>query len=199
MAITGDDSRAERMRLLRSHGMTTLTWDRHRGHAASYDVVALGYNYRIDEPRAALARARLERLDTENERRRVLDGRYRERLAGVERLSLLEPPAPNLASSHHLFVVVLDQDVDRDAFRGELAQRGVQTSLHYPPVHHFSIYREAAPALPVTDEFAARAVSLPMFSHMTDDQQDLVVEAVRDALIAKSSLRAPRDGAADQL
>ena len=53
--VTDDDALAERMRLLRSHGMTTLTWDRHRGHAAGYDVVALGFNYRIDEPRAALA------------------------------------------------------------------------------------------------------------------------------------------------
>ena len=64
--VTDDDELAERVRLLRSHGMTTLTWDRHRGHAAGYDVVALGFNYRIDEPRAALLTARLERLDGEN-------------------------------------------------------------------------------------------------------------------------------------
>jgi dTDP-4-amino-4,6-dideoxygalactose transaminase len=199
MAITDDNDLAERMRLLRSHGMTTLTWDRHRGHAASYDVVALGYNYRIDEPRAALARARLGRLDRENERRQELDVRYRDLLAGAPRLTLLEPPAPNLFSSHHLFVVVLDEDVDRDAFRSALAARGVQTSLHYPPVHRFSIYREGAPELPVTDAYAARAVSLPMFAHMTDGQQDLVLEATREALTASSSLLAPQDGAADQL
>jgi dTDP-4-amino-4,6-dideoxygalactose transaminase len=182
MAITDDDALAERMRLLRSHGMTTLTWDRHRGHAASYDVVALGYNYRIDEPRAALARVRLQRLDGENERRRVLDARYRELLAGLERLTLLEPPTANLCSSYHLFVVVLDEGVDRDAFRGALAARGVQTSLHYPPVHHFSIYNEGAPELPLTDEYAGRAVTLPMFAHMTDSQLDLVFEATREAL-----------------
>jgi dTDP-4-amino-4,6-dideoxygalactose transaminase len=58
----------------------------------------------------------------------------------------------------------------------------VQTSLHYPPVHHFSIYRDGAPQLPLTDAFAARAVSLPMFAHMTGSQQDVVVEAVRAAL-----------------
>ena len=81
---TDDDDLAERLRLLRSHGMTTLTWDRHRGHASTYDVVALGFNYRIDEPRAALATQRLARLDDENRRRHRLDARYRERLAGVE-------------------------------------------------------------------------------------------------------------------
>ena len=62
---------AEHIRLLRSHGMTTLTWDRHRQHASGYDVVALGFNYRIDEPRAALARQRLRRLNAENQQRLI--------------------------------------------------------------------------------------------------------------------------------
>jgi dTDP-4-amino-4,6-dideoxygalactose transaminase len=199
MAVTEDDAFAERMRSLRSHGMTTLTWERHRGHAASYDVVALGYNYRIDEPRAALARVRLERLDSENDRRRELDARYREQLAGVDRLALLEPPTPKLSCSHHLFVAVLDEDVDRDAFRALLADRGVQTSLHYPPAHHFSIYRDEAPELPVTDEYAARAVTLPMFAHMSDGQLDLVIEAVREALGCRvSSHVSPKQDAASQ-
>jgi dTDP-4-amino-4,6-dideoxygalactose transaminase len=198
MAVTNDDALAERMRLLRSHGMTTLTWDRHRGHAASYDVVALGYNYRIDEPRAVLARVRLARLDEENRCRRELDARYREQLAGVERLNFLEPPGASLSSSHHLFAVVLDEDVDREAFRNALAARGVQTSLHYPPVHDFSIYREAPAELPLTDRYAARAVSLPMFAQMTDGQQNLVVDATRDALRATSLTLAPQENTADQ-
>ena len=63
--VTDDGDLAQRIRLLRSHGMTSLSWDRHEGHATSYDVVALGFNYRIDEPRAALASVRLERLDRE--------------------------------------------------------------------------------------------------------------------------------------
>src|SRR5438093_252196 len=66
LLVTDDDDLAARARLLRSHGITTLTWDRHRGHASGYDVVALGFNYRIDEPRAALAARRLGRLDAEN-------------------------------------------------------------------------------------------------------------------------------------
>ncbi len=62
MLTTDDDELAATLRLLRSHGMTTLTWDRHRGHAASYDVVAPGYNYRIDEMRAAIGRVQLGKL-----------------------------------------------------------------------------------------------------------------------------------------
>ena len=187
MVITDDDQIDTRMRLLRSHGMTTLTWDRHRGHASSYDVVALGYNYRIDEPRAALARVRLERLDSENDRRRHLDARYRELLGGVERISLTSGPGPRLKSSHHLFTIVLDSGLDRDAFRSVLAQRGIQTSVHYPPAHRFSIYREGAPDLPITDAYAARAVTLPMFAHMTLDQQDLVVAAVTEATVTRTA------------
>jgi dTDP-4-amino-4,6-dideoxygalactose transaminase len=182
--VTDDDELAERMRLCRSHGMTTLTWDRHRGHAAAYDVVALGFNYRIDEPRAALATARLARLDDENARRHRLDRRYRELLAGVEGVvPTAEPPD---GGSHHLFTVVVEGD--RDAVRNLLAERGVQTSVHYPPVHRFSIY--AGPVdLPLTDAYSARAITLPMFAGMTDAQQDLVVEALADALPASVGAR----------
>jgi dTDP-4-amino-4,6-dideoxygalactose transaminase len=168
--ITDDDGMAERVRLLRSHGMTTLTWDRHRGHAAGYDVVALGFNYRIDEPRAALLTARLARLDRETARRRELDARYRERLpAGV---------VPTAGPAHHIFTVVLGEGVDRDAVRDGLRERGIQTSLHYPPAHRFAIYADGAPQLPLTDEYAARALTLPLFSTMTEAQQDLVLEAL---------------------
>ena len=172
--IAADDGLAERMRLLRSHGMTTLTWDRHRGHAAGYDVVALGFNYRIDEPRAALATARLARLDAENARRRELDARYRERLP--DRVTATAAPA------HHIFTVVLDEGIDRDAVRAAMHERGVQTSLHYPPAHRFAIYADRAPELPLTDAYAAHAITLPLFATMTDAQQDLVVEALSDAV-----------------
>ena len=185
LATTDDDDLAARMRLLRSHGMTTLTWDRHRGHSSTYDVVALGFNYRIDEPRAALAVPRLARLDDDNAARGRLDARYREAFDALGVTCAL-PAAEGLRSSHHLFCVVLGEDADRDAFRETLAQRGVQTSLHYPPVHRFSIYAEAAAGalLPVTDAYAARAVTLPLFGHMTDAQQDLVIESVAAALPA---------------
>ncbi len=180
--VTDDDELAERVRLLRSHGMTTLTWDRHRGHATGYDVVALGFNYRIDEPRAALATARLERLDEENEHRRALDRRYREALAGIDRVEPTAEPAL------HIFTVVVDEDVDRDAVREALAERGVQTSVHYPPVHRFSIYADGAPDLPLTDSYGARATTLPLFATMTAAQQDLVLAALDDALRAERVL-----------
>lgn len=181
--VTDDERVAERVRLLRSHGMTTLTWDRHRGHAAGYDVVALGFNYRIDEPRAALGRRRLLRLPDETAARAAHATRYTaelERLPGVisgMASSAGEKPA------HHLYTVVLDDAHERDAVRAAMAERGVQTSMHYPPAHRFSIYAEASRgAMDATERYAARSLTLPLFAHMTHEQQDLVLEALAAAL-----------------
>ncbi len=90
-------------------------------------------------------------------------------------------PVPGGRLAHHLFTVVLDEHVDRAAFRESLAQARIQTSLHYPPVHRFSIYASGAD-LPVTDDYAARTVTLPMYATMTEAQQDRVLDAVRAAL-----------------
>jgi dTDP-4-amino-4,6-dideoxygalactose transaminase len=180
-AVTDDGKIAERMRLLRSHGMTSVSWDRHSGHASGYDVVSLGYNYRIDEPRARLAALRLERLDGDNARRAELDARYRVKFAELG-LECPLAPSPGLQAAHHLFCVLLPPEIDRQRLRAALVERRIQTSMHYPPVHHFSIYAEDAPTLPVTDEYARHAVTLPMFAHMTETQQNLVVEAISSAL-----------------
>jgi dTDP-4-amino-4,6-dideoxygalactose transaminase len=179
--VTDDDDLAGRLRLLRSHGMTSLSWDRHQGHATGYDVVALGFNYRVDEPRAALAGHRLLRLDAENAQRSELAARYRARLAelGVD-CPLL--PSEDLRSAHHLFCILLAPNCERQAFRDRLAGEGIQTSMHYPPVHRFSIYANAAAELPVTDDYAQRTVTLPMYAHMTYAQQDQVIDAVQLAL-----------------
>src|SRR4030065_397689 len=78
MLVTDEDELAERLRILRSHGMTSLSWDRHQGRASTYDVVDLGYNYRIDEMRSALGRVQLKKLSLNNQRRKHLTALYRE-------------------------------------------------------------------------------------------------------------------------
>lgn len=181
LVITDDDAVAEQVRLLRSHGMTTTTWDRDRGHASEYDVVALGFNYRMDEPRAALTTARLERLDDENARRNELDGRYRALLTDLD-VTVALPETPGVASAHHLFVIVLAEGADRAGVRAALAARGVQSSVHYPPLHRVTAYAGRHAPLPVTEAYAGRAISLPMFASMTHAQQDIVVDALRDAV-----------------
>ncbi len=181
MLVTDDDDVAARARLLRSHGMTTLTWDRHKGHAGGYDVVEPGFNYRIDEPRATLAIARLPRLDADNERRAAAAGLYRERLSGRGDLTLVEPPLQEGVSANHLFTAVLAEGIDRDAVRERLLAEGVQSSVHYPPVHRFSAYDSDA-ELPLTDAYAWRALTLPLFPHLTEEGIELVARTLGEAL-----------------
>ena len=135
------------MRLLRSHGMTTLTWDRHRGHASGYDVVALGFNYRIDEPRAALATPRLARLDAENARRaRLVAALPRGARGGAGRDARAAPSRRTPSSPTTSSPSCSTRASTAKRFRAALHERGVQTSLHYPPVHRFSIYAGGAPS-----------------------------------------------------
>jgi len=182
MLVTNDDALAERFRLLRSHGMTTLTWDRHRGHAHSYDVVLPGFNYRLDEVRAAIGTVQLGRLEAENEARGQAVRRYLRELHGRGGLTI--PFAERIgegqeACAHHLAVLLLAPGTDREGLRAELLERGIQTSVHYPPIHTFTAY--ASPArvvLPKTEALATRLVTLPLFGHMSEDQLGHVIESV---------------------
>jgi dTDP-4-amino-4,6-dideoxygalactose transaminase len=180
MLVTDDEALAERLRLLRSHGMTTLTWDRHRGHASDYDVVLPGFNYRLDELRAAVGVRQLAQLAGENEARGCIVARYRKALAGTRGVTMpFREGAADRTSSHHLAVVVLPEGTDRLAVREAMNERGVQTSVHYPPIHGFSAYRERSRRpLPQTDALADRLLTLPLFGRLTDEQVELVIEAL---------------------
>jgi dTDP-4-amino-4,6-dideoxygalactose transaminase len=185
MVVTDDDQLAERLRLLRSHGMTTLTWDRHRGHAHSYDVVLFGFNYRLDEVRAAMGLVQLGRLEAENAGRARVAARYREALHGQHGISMpFGDPAAQRASSHHLAVVLLPEDVPRARVRSALDALGIQTSVHYPPIHTFTAYEELGGRrpLPQTDAVADRVLTLPLFGHMTDEQVEAVTSGLLEAV-----------------
>lgn len=181
MVVTDDDQIAAKVKLLRSHGMTAISWDRQQGHASGYDVVELGFNYRIDEPRATLATARLTRLDSDNERRATATRVYQGLLESVDGVVQTMPDHPGAEPAHHLVTVVLDKDLDRAVLREKLERDGIQTSLHYPPIHRFSIYDNGV-SLPVTEEYAARAVTLPLFPSITEEQIGMVVDALRGAV-----------------
>jgi dTDP-4-amino-4,6-dideoxygalactose transaminase len=184
MIVTDDDDLAGSLRLLRSHGMTTLTWERHRGHAASYDVVERGFNYRLDEMRAAIGLYQLRRLPEENARRHALTERYRERLHGVSVVSIpFGVRDEDTVSAHHLAVALLPAG-RRDEVRAALADQRIQTSVHYPPIHSFSYYQELGSRrrLPRTEEVAERVLTLPLYGHMTDEQADLVIDALLEAV-----------------
>ncbi|HEV3408074.1 MAG TPA: DegT/DnrJ/EryC1/StrS family aminotransferase [Gaiellaceae bacterium] len=184
MIVTDDDALAERIRLLRSHGMTTLTWDRHRGHAHTYDVVTQGLNYRLDEVRAAIGLVQLRRLPDANAARARISAYYREALDGVEGITVpFGDGDAHDSSAHHLAVVVLPDDVARAPIRTHLEEQRIQTSVHYPPIHRFSAYagRTARP-LPRTDAVAERIVTLPLSAQTSEEQAATVAGALLDAV-----------------
>lgn len=177
MLLTDDAEVAERARSLRWHGISASTWERRRAAAPEYTVEGIGLNYRIDDPRAALVNARLRRLDADNQRRAKIDATYREAFGPAEGLAPVTAPPAGERASHCVFAIVLDQGVERSDFRAQLSARGVETSIHFPPLHTSRAYDAPVTSLPLTESFGERAVSLPIFPHMEDWQQDLVIEA----------------------
>jgi dTDP-4-amino-4,6-dideoxygalactose transaminase len=185
MVVTNDDAAANKMRTLRSHGMTTMSWDRHRGHAWSYDVVELGYNYRIDEIRAALGRVQLSKLEQNNERRRNLSVLYREQLEELIPSIVVPFKKSRGTSACHLLPILLPDGCDRIGFMEHMKSNGIQTSIHYPPIHKFQTYIKGGDDLynlPLTENVAGREVTLPLYPGLTDENVADVVYAVQGAI-----------------
>jgi dTDP-4-amino-4,6-dideoxygalactose transaminase len=185
MIVTNNEAYSQRLHLLRSHGMTSLTWDRHKGHAWSYDVVDLGYNYRIDEIRAALGKVQLGKLAANNERRRRLTQVYRDALQ--ELTPQVVVPFENHAgiSAAHLMPVLLPAGINRQSFMESMKLQGIQTSIHYPPIHTFTAYNggKAKYSLPNTEEVAGRELTLPLYPAMSSADVFTVVKAIAHTLI----------------
>lgn len=177
MVTSNDEELAGSVRRLRSHAMTSVTWDRHQGYAESYDIVDIGFNYRLDEPRAALGLSRLPRLDADIEARRRNVLRYRERLAGVDGIGLVWDDAAVSAASHFAFPVLLEDRATRDAFRQTLHAAGIQTTW-YPALTRLSEYAHLGGAVPRAENAGDRHCALPLSSSMSEAQVDRVVDAV---------------------
>ena len=184
LLATDDDEVAEKVRSLRSHAMTSGTWDRHRGHSAGYDVVGLGYNYRLDEPRAALLTARLSGLEDDVASRRRLVHRYRELVEDVPGVTVPYTGDEVDASSCYVMPVMVDRPEVRDPLRDfMLQQRQVQTSILYPAIHEFTAYAGTdAVTLPRSELAARTELTLPLYPHLSEEDQDRVVSALADGL-----------------
>lgn len=186
MLVTENDELAQRIQTLRSHGMTSLSWDRHKGHSWSYDVVDLGFNYRIDEIRSALGSVQLKKVAASNEHRKHLTTLYRGLLAEHTLDIHLPFSASRGSSCCHIFPILLPPRMDRTQFMEGMKKHGVQTSIHYPPAHRFRIYEQGwqhrGMALPVTEQVVARQVTLPLFATMTESQVEWVVQSARQVL-----------------
>jgi dTDP-4-amino-4,6-dideoxygalactose transaminase len=181
---TDDDDVAEYVRSRRSHGMTSGTWDRHSGRTDTYDVTALGFNYRLDEPRAALLLSRMDRLEAEITRRRELALRYRGLLADVPGIIVPFEDEDVPGSSCYVLPIMIEADGRQAEVSARMRERGIQTSIFYPSIHRFTAYRERYPgvSLPITELASRTELTLPFYPHMSNDDQDRVVTALAEAV-----------------
>ncbi len=181
----------EAIRRARSHGMTSGTRQRLDSRTPDYDVTMLGFNYRMDELRAAVGLAQLKRLPEWNDIRRRLSLRYRQLIAGLCP-SVMVPFADPWPSAHHLMPVLLPAAISRQTVIDGLRRRGIQTTVHYPPVHRLTFYKELCPdsRLPRTEEFAGRELTLPLHPRMTPETVELVVNSLAATLGAELSMEA---------
>jgi dTDP-4-amino-4,6-dideoxygalactose transaminase len=168
---------------MRAHGMTTGTLDRARGRAVGYDVVDCGHNFRMDELRAAMGLTQLERLLGWNEIRRALTAQYREALKEAAP-DIVIPFAGTHACSGHIMPVLLPEGTDRQRVMAAMLAQGIQTSVHYPPIHRFQFYQDKfpTPALPQTEIFCERELTVPLHPRISAADLNRVVVALRDAV-----------------
>jgi dTDP-4-amino-4,6-dideoxygalactose transaminase len=158
---------------------------RARRSVAAGEDGSLGFPYSMDEPRAALLRSRLARLEDDIARRRALVRRYRQRLGGLDGLIVPYRDEDVESSSCYVMPLILEELGRQSPLRRALREsHGIQTSLLYPAIHEFSAYRERFPgvSLPRTERAARTEVTLPLFPQMTEEEQDRVIEAVEAEL-----------------
>ncbi len=185
MIITDDDAIYEKAKLLRSHGMTSMSYDRAKGHSTEYDVIELGYNYRMDDIRASIGIVQLDKLHKDLEIRAEIRTLYEKKLEGLDGITV-PFRGYKYFSSNYIFPIILNgSTVDkRNRIREHLAAAGIQTSVHYPAVHRFSIYREFATPLPLTEYVADNLITLPMFSKLSNEEVEYICASLKKALLA---------------
>jgi len=182
MIVTNNDQLAERIALMRSHGMTSLTLDRYKGYSFSYDVVELGFNFRIDEIRSSIGVVQLEKLYENNIKRGEIDSIYRKELSSLEQIST-PFNSINGQPSYHIFPIILNRGINRKSFMEYLKSYGIQTSIHYPAIHSFTFYKQNNDLfnnnLPITEDIAQREVTLPLYPAMNDADVLYITDKVK--------------------
>lgn len=183
LVVARDEGHYQRLRLLRSHGMTSMTIDRHNKKSLSYDVMTPGLNYRIDEIRSALGIVQLGKLDSNNAKRKALSQTYAERLQALPDIShpwAIQPQ--DRLSSYHIFPVLLAPGHDRKAIMQHMRDAGVQTSIHYPSYRSFTYYSQSIEGeSAIADEISSRVLTLPLYPGMTEADIDTVCNALAGA------------------
>ena len=183
MLVTNNEDLAKRVRLLRSHGMTTMSYQRAAGHATAYDVVDLGYNYRMDDLRASLGISQLQKLKADLVKRAQVRVWYLDALKKLDKVIVPFTENNEFVSNYIMPIVLKDSTVDnRDRVREALHAKGIQTSVHYPAVHRFSIYNKYKTILPKTNYVTDNEITLPMYSKLTESDVQYIAETLNSSI-----------------
>jgi dTDP-4-amino-4,6-dideoxygalactose transaminase len=180
MLVTNNEDYYKKAKLLRSHGMTTLSYERAKGHSTAYDVVGLGYNYRMDDIRASIGVVQLTKLKADLDKRIEIRGKYIKLLNEIP--NLIVPFAGNneFVSNYIMPIVLRNSNYKkRDQLREYLHKNGIQTSVHYPAVHKFSIYTQFSKKLPLTEYVTDNEITLPMYSSLEVENIFYIAEILK--------------------
>ena len=188
--VTTDDARlAQRLRIFRNHGITSEARERHEKGGWAYDMVALGYNYRLSDLQCSLGLSQLSKLGPWLERRRAIAARYNEEFAATPEVET--PAARSLVeAAWHLYVIRLNLDrlrADRATVFKALRAENIGVNVHYIPVPWHSYYQELGYAKgrwPVAEQAYERLISVPIFPAMTDADVGDVIAAVNKVVTA---------------
>ena len=183
-AVATNERITKSLASLRSHGMTSLTLDRHKGRSTTYDVERIGLNYRMDEIRSAIGLVQLDKLIDGNARRKQHTDAYRVELSDVPVDIPFSVLKAGVTSSYHIMPVLLPEHSDRTEVMAALKEKGVQTSIHYPPFWTFTAYASITnkKEAPIVAEICERELTLPLYPTITEEQRALVVSSLKEAL-----------------
>ncbi len=184
--ITTDDADLARaMRVFRSHGISTDFRQREKQGAWAYEMVSLGYNYRLTDLQCALATTQLRKLPAWIARRQEIARQYDAAFAHLPEISPLAV-CSGVSHGYHIYVVRLAAGIDRGEFFKALRAEGIGVNVHYAPVHLHPFYRNhlrTGPGLcPMAETVSAQILTLPIFPRMTDEDVADVVAAIRKVL-----------------
>lgn len=183
MFITDNEEMAAKARLLRSHGMSTMSYQRASGHATEYDITCLGYNFRMDDIRAAIAIEQLKKLPDDLKVRQSVRKHYVDRLSVMEGIAVPFADNTEFVSNYILPVVLMGSTRERrNKIRDLLHSAGIQTSVHYPAVHRFSTYRPLGAVLPQTEYVSDNEITLPMYAALTSGDVEFICNTFEKAL-----------------
>jgi dTDP-4-amino-4,6-dideoxygalactose transaminase len=184
MVIAKTEELNKKIKFIRSHGMSTLTLDRHQGRAITYDVLQPGLNYRMDEMRSALGLVQLEKLNEANENRKILSDHYAKLLAGQKMISIPFSNLSNKKSAYHIYPILLKKGINRELVFTSLKQKGIQASIHYPSIKSFTAYKDELKNfdIPNCDEICTQELTLPLYPTLIKEQVELVVESLDIAI-----------------